>query len=120
MYSSTYIYRSPCDFYIRKNPANIEWKIINQPFLGLTSKRIGIYSKFFCESFSPYTLRRKLCDEGDFYSSDTIRIALSSLCSKGICRNMTDRRRSYPLLYLLKNPLESDLYNNIEKTAFKF
>jgi len=116
-------YYPPRSFYIRKNPRNIEWKIINHSFSSLTSSSayIAVYSKFFCDPFSLHALRDSLDIDIHLYSLETIRLALRSLCLKNICTKHTrDERGSYPALYQFKNPIEYDLCDNIEKTAFKF
>jgi len=114
-------YHPPRNFYVRKNPINIEWIIINHPFLSLTSSSIHheIYNKFFCESFNPYTLRRSFDSEINFYCVETVKRALRSLRSKNICMKISHDDRMFTL-YRFKNPLESNLYDNIEKVAFKF
>lgn len=114
-------YYPPRNFYVRKNPINIEWKIINHPFLGLTSSsiRLEIYNIFFCESFNAYTLRRSFDSETNFYRVETVKRALRSLRSKNICIKISHDDRMFTL-YQFKNPIESNIYDNIEKTAFKF
>jgi len=116
---------SPYNFYIRKEPRNIDWRMINYPFSKISNT---LYDKIFCKIFSTYDITRDFtggrCDHSNntirYYSIKSVNRALRSLRSKNICTKTPFSAGHYIRQYRFKNPLESNLYNIINIVAFKF
>jgi len=97
-------------FYIRKETNDIEWLVITVACLKL-SYRIPY------QDFNEHHVNRFLLRNGFHYAPSTIRSALNSLCSEGLCTKVIcswDRRiKNYRFNESLK-------LHNIFKNSFMF